>query len=165
MRVIAIDPGIERTGYALVDIDGHDMRALEYGCIKTKAGLPLEERLLELQKDLRHLIVTHSPESAAVERLVFVHNTTSALAVGQARGVILLTLGEARIPLHEYAPTEVKRAVTGNGGADKLSVGTAVRLIFKLPSIPQPDDAADALALAVCHAGLVKLVKYEHAKS
>lgn len=165
MRVIAIDPGIERTGYALVDIDGHDMTAQEFGCITTSSGLLLAQRLVELQKDLQQLIETHKPQSAVVERLVFVHNTTSALAVGQARGVVLLTLEKAHIPLHEYAPTEVKRAVTGNGGADKISVGTAVRLIFKLPSIPQPDDAADALALAVCHAGREKLLKYEHAKS
>lgn len=156
MRILAIDPGIEQTGYALVDIEGHAMTAQEFGCIKTLTTQPLAERLLELQADLRQIITTHQPTAAAVERLVFVHNTTSALAVGQARGVILMTLAEHKIPLHEYAPTEVKRAVTGNGSADKLSVGTAVRLIFKLASVPRPDDAADALALAVCHAGQAK---------
>lgn len=156
MLVIAIDPGIERTGYALVEQDGHSLRAVEYGCIQTASSLPLEQRLVELKQDLDALVKSHKPDVAAIERLVFVHNATSALAVGQARGVILLSLHEAGLPVSEYSPTQVKRAVTQSGAADKDSVGRAVKLVFKLPEIPRPDDAADALALAVCHASQVQ---------
>ena len=154
MRVLGIDPGIERTGFAVVDVDGHAMRAVEYGCIMTPSTSSTAERLVELKRDLTALIAQHQPQVAAVERLVFVHNATSAAAVGAARGVILLALAEAGMPMSEYAPTEVKRAVA-SGSADKNQVGRAVATIFKLPAPPSPDDAADALALAVCHASHV----------
>lgn len=156
MLVLGIDPGIERTGYALVEIDGHDLHAREYGCITTLARHSTGERLVELRKDLTNILKQHKPTAAVVERLVFVHNVTSALAVGQARGVIMLTLQEHGLTVREYSPTEVKRAVTSNGAADKQAVGNAVRLIFGLQEVPTPDDAADALALAVCHAGQVQ---------
>lgn len=156
MLVIGIDPGIERTGYALVHIDGHAISASEYGCITTSAKLTLSERLVELKRDLDSLLVRHKPGAAVIERLVFVHNVTSALAVGQARGVIMLALQERGIIVSEYSPSEVKQAVTQNGAADKLAVGNAVRLIYGLKEVPKPDDAADALALAVCHAGRVQ---------
>ncbi|MFO0704694.1 MAG: crossover junction endodeoxyribonuclease RuvC [Candidatus Andersenbacteria bacterium] len=156
MVVIGIDPGIERTGYAVVEIDGHAVRALEYGCISTTAHMPMGQRLAELRQDLTQVLTTHKPVAAVIERLVFVHNATSALAVGQARGVIMLTLHEHGLTVREYSPTEVKRAVTSNGAADKQAVGQAVRLIFGLERVPTPDDAADALALAVCHAGQVQ---------
>lgn len=154
MRVLGIDPGIERTGFAVVDVDGHAMRAVEYGCVTTSSASPMAARLVELKRDLAALIVQHKPQVAAVERLVFVHNATSAAAVGAARGVILLVLAEAGVPMSEYAPTEVKRAVA-SGSAGKDQVGRAVATIFRLPEVPHPDDAADALALAVCHASHV----------
>jgi len=156
MLVIGIDPGIERTGYALVEVDGHDLRAKEYGCITTSSKRTTSERLVELRADLARIIGEHKPVAAVVERLVFVHNVTSAIAVGQARGVIMLTLEEHGVSVREYSPSEVKMAVTRNGSADKKMVGDAVRLIFGLDEVPTPDDAADALALAVCHAGQVQ---------
>jgi crossover junction endodeoxyribonuclease RuvC len=156
MRVIAIDPGIQRTGYAIVDVDGHAMHAVEYGCITTPSNTPLTDRLAELRRDLSALLTRHQPAAAAVERLIFVHNATSAVAVGQARGVVLLTLGEHGLSISEYSPSEVKQAVTRDGRADKTTVGRAVQLVFNLPTVPTPDDAADALALAVCHAGQVQ---------
>ncbi len=156
MLVLGIDPGIERTGYALVEINGHDLHAREYGCITTLARHSTSERLVEIHQDLSKIIAQHKPVAAVVERLVFVHNVTSAIAVGQARGVIMLTLQEHGLSVREYSPREVKRAVTSNGAADKQAVGNAVRLIFGLREVPTPDDAADALALAVCHAGQVQ---------
>jgi crossover junction endodeoxyribonuclease RuvC len=154
--ILAIDPGIARTGFAIVRSEGHKLTAIEYGCIETSPDLPTEKRLVEIRRDLTSVISTHKPHVAALERLVFVHNQTSAVAVGQARGVILMTLSEHDIVVREYAPTEVKQAVTRSGRADKLQVGSAVKLIYSLPSIPQPDDAADALALAACHASRVE---------
>ncbi|MFH0830814.1 MAG: crossover junction endodeoxyribonuclease RuvC [Parcubacteria group bacterium] len=156
MLVLGLDPGIERTGYALVQIEGHAVVAREYGCITTSAKHSLSERLVELRKDLRAILAKHKPSAAVVERLVFVHNVSSALAVGQARGVILLTLQEQGVRVSEYSPSEVKMAVTQNGAADKQAVGQAVRLIFALKEVPRPDDAADALALAVCYAERVQ---------
>jgi crossover junction endodeoxyribonuclease RuvC len=161
MIVLGIDPGIERTGYALVEVDGHSLQAREYGCIQTSAKHSMGERLLELKKDVSSLLKKMRPDAVAIERLVFVHNGTSALAVGQARGVIMLALAEQGIPIREYAPTEVKQAVTHSGLADKQSVGEAVRLIFGLKEVPTPDDAADALALAVCHSGQDMLTNRE----
>lgn len=155
MRVLGIDPGIGRVGFAVVDIDGHKLSAVEYGCVTTAKDMDTSRRLLELKNDLQSIIKRFSPEAAAVERLVFVHNATSALAVSQARGVILMLLRENKIPLSEFAPTEVKKAVVGNGAADKQEVGFAVKLIFGLKEIPRPDDAADALALAACHSSRV----------
>ncbi|MFO0702432.1 MAG: crossover junction endodeoxyribonuclease RuvC [Candidatus Andersenbacteria bacterium] len=155
MRVLGIDPGIERTGFAVVDIDGHRMVAHEYGCVTTLAGQPLPQRLTELRRDLAALIAQHKPDAAVVEQLVFVHNATSAAAVGAARGVILLVLAEAGLPISEYAPAQVKQAVAVGGAGSKGDVGRAVALIFQLPGVPQPDDAADALALTVCHASQV----------
>lgn len=151
MLVLGIDPGIERTGFALVHVDGHALAAKEYGCISTSAALPLATRLLELRQDLTRIIAEHKPDAASVERLVFVHNATSAAAVGAARGVILLVLAEAGLPIGEYSPTEVKQAVAVGGGGSKGDVGRAVATIFRLTAPPKPDDAADALALAVCH--------------
>lgn len=156
MRVLGVDPGIGRVGFAVVDVVGHKLTAVEYGCITTRADQDLEERLLVLRKDLQSIVDRFNPKAAAVERLVFVHNATSALAVSQARGVILMLLKENKIPLNEFAPTEVKKAISGNGAADKREVGFAVKLIFGLRRVPRPDDAADALALAACHSSFVK---------
>ncbi len=156
MRILGIDPGIGRIGYAIVDIDGHKMTAKEYGCITTASSESNSKRLLELKNDLVQIIKKNKPEAANVEKLVFVHNATSAVAVSQARGVILMVLEELKVPISEYAPTEIKKAISGSGAADKQEVGLAVKLIFNLDAVPKPDDAADALALTVCHAGQIK---------
>lgn len=152
MLVIGIDPGTATTGYGLVR-EGPDgsLQVLDYGVILTPPDLPMPERLLELYRKLTELLLLHRPESSAVEKLFFQRNVRTALSVGQARGVALLALAEAGLPIGEYTPLEVKQAVAGYGGADKNQVQQMVRSLLDLPDIPRPDDAADALAVAICH--------------
>lgn len=153
MLVIGIDPGTATTGYGLVqeNADG-SLEAVAYGVIETPAHTPMAERLLTLYKQLGELILLHCPQRAAVEKLFFQRNVTTALSVGQARGVALLALAQAGIDVAEYTPMEVKQAVAGYGGADKRQVQQMVAALLALDEIPHPDDAADALAIAICHA-------------
>lgn len=152
MGVIGIDPGTAITGYGIVEEaqDG-SLTALAYGVIETPAGMEMPARLLILYQKLTDILLLHRPQSGAVEKLFFQRNVRTALAVGQARGVALLALETNRITSSEYSPLEVKQAVTGYGGADKHQVQVMVQALLRLPAIPQPDDAADALAVAVCH--------------
>ena len=152
MLVIGIDPGTATTGYGLVR-EGADgsLQVLDYGVILTPPDMPMPERLLELYRKLSELLLLHRPESGAVEKLFFQRNVRTALSVGQARGVVLLALAEAGLTIGEYTPLEVKQAVAGYGGADKNQVQQMVRSLLDLPDIPRPDDAADALAVAICH--------------
>jgi crossover junction endodeoxyribonuclease RuvC len=152
MLVIGIDPGIATTGYGLVHEDqGGDLALVAFGVILTPAGLPLHERLLELHSKLIDLLLLHRPQSGAVEKLFFQRNVRTAMSVGQARGVALLALAQAGISVAEYTPLAVKQAVAGYGGADKNQVQQMVRAILGLKEVPRPDDAADALAVAICH--------------
>lgn len=152
MLALGIDPGTATTGYGLVaeTADG-GLRVIEFGAILTPASLPMPERLLELHKRLKELLLLHRPESCAVEKLFFQRNVTTAISVGQARGVILLAAAEAGVEVAEYTPLEVKQAISGYGRADKRQMQEMVRTLLSLPDIPRPDDAADALALAICH--------------
>lgn len=122
-----------------------------FGVIRTEAGLPPAERLVVLAGRLADLLQARPPESCAVEELYFQRNVSTAIQVGQARGVALLTLAQASIPIMEYSPRQIKLAVTGHGGADKRQVQEMVRVLLGLQDRPQPDDAADALAVAICH--------------
>jgi len=152
MLVIGIDPGTAITGYGLVqENEDGDLSVVDFGAILTSADMPMPERLLELYHRLHELMLLHHPQSGAVEKLFFQRNVRTALAVGQARGVVLLSMAECGVPLAEYTPLEVKQAVVGYGGADKNQVQQMVRAILGLPDIPRPDDAADALAIAICH--------------
>ncbi len=152
MLVIGIDPGTAITGYGLVSEDDRgDLRAVAYGVVTTKAGLPMPERLLVLYRELQDILTRYRPESGAVEKLFFQRNVTTAISVGQARGVSMLALAEAGLPVDEYTPMEIKQAVAGYGGADKRQVQYMVRALLGLEEIPRPDDAADALAVAICH--------------
>lgn len=151
MLAIGIDPGTATTGYGLVQEKDGSLTVLDYGVIQTAPELEMPERLLEIYRQLNRIILLHRPESSAVEKLFFQRNVRTALSVGQARGVILLALAEARLPVFEYTPLEVKQAVVGYGGADKNQVQQMVRALLSLNEIPQPDDAADALAIAICH--------------
>jgi len=152
MLVIGIDPGTATTGYGLVreHLDGI-LEVIDFGVIETQSTLALPQRLLELHRHLREILLLHRPESAAVEKLFFQRNVRTALGVGQARGVALLTLAQAGLPVAEYTPLEVKQAVVGYGRADKNQVQQMVRALLNLEGIPRPDDAADALAIAICH--------------
>jgi crossover junction endodeoxyribonuclease RuvC len=151
-RVLGLDPGTAITGYGIVCSEGQSLTPVIYGVITTSPALALPLRLQQLHDALRELINTYHPPAAAVEELYFARNARTALAVGHARGVILLALAEAGLETYSYTPLEVKKAITGYGRADKEQVQQMVRLLLSLEAIPQPDDAADALAVAICHA-------------
>jgi crossover junction endodeoxyribonuclease RuvC len=151
MRVLGVDPGTATTGYGVVEEAEDGLIALSYGVITTPAGQPLPARLQTIHQRLLALARQWQPDAAAVEELYFGLNVRTAMAVGQARGVALLALADAGLAVAEYAPSAVKQALTGYGGADKQQMQEMVRLLLNLPSLPQPDDAADALAVAVCH--------------
>lgn len=151
MIVLGIDPGTAITGYGLVG--EHDGRAvvIAAGAITTPSDLPLPDRLLVIQRELAALIAQYRPDHAAVEELFFNKNVRTALAVGHARGVILLTIAQANVRFFEYTPLEVKQAITGSGRADKKQMQQMITLLLGLDKVPKPDDVADALAIAVCH--------------
>ncbi len=152
MLVLGIDPGTATTGYGLVqETETGEIKMVDYGVILTPAGMPLELRLLELHRQLKALLLLHRPQCAAVEKLFFQKNVRTAMAVGQARGVVLLALAENGLEIGEYTPLEVKQAVAGYGAADKKQVQEMVKALLDLDKIPKPDDAADALAIAICH--------------
>jgi len=151
MLVLGIDPGTATTGYGLVRENPDGLAVVDFGVILTEAGLPLEKRLLVLYQRIRELILLHRPDHGAVEKLFFQRNVSTAISVGHARGVILLAMAEAGLPLAEYNPMEVKQSVAGYGGADKKQMQMMVKALLGLESIPKPDDAADALAIAICH--------------
>lgn len=152
MLVVGIDPGTATTGYGFVrDHPDGSLEAVDYGVITTGSRVPMPERLLELYGQLNKKLLLYRPQSGAVEKLFFQRNVTTALAVGQARGVALLALAEQGLVVEEYTPMEVKQAVAGYGGADKTQVQQMVRALLGLPAVPRPDDAADALAVAICH--------------
>ena len=152
MLVIGIDPGTATTGYGLVrETEDGSLVMVDYGVLLTPANLPMPLRLLELYQKLKTILLLHRPDSSAVEKLFFQRNVTNALSVGQARGVVLLALAEAGLEVAEYTPMEVKQATAGYGGADKNQVQQMVRALLGLSEVPRPDDAADALAVAICH--------------
>ena len=149
---LGIDPGTATTGYGLVRIepDG-SLIAIKYGVILTPKEASASARLVMLYNQLQDLLNAHKPQLAAVEKLFFARNVTTALAVGQARGVVMLAIEQAGVDVFEYTPKEVKQAVAGYGSADKRQVQEMVRALLQLDSIPKPDDAADALAIAITH--------------
>lgn len=151
MRVLGVDPGTTITGYAIVEEVGGTLQCLTLGAIQTSTAAALPQRLQAIYTQLRALIREYAPDTAAVEELFFSRNVRTAMAVGQARGVVLLALADAGLPLAEYTPLQVKQAVTGYGNADKHQVQEMVRVLLRLPEIPRPDDAADAAAVAICH--------------
>jgi crossover junction endodeoxyribonuclease RuvC len=152
MIVIGIDPGTAITGYGLVrERSDGQVEAVAYGVVTTPAKTPLPERLQMIYRGLQEVVSEHAPTSAAVEKLIFGRNVTTAMSVGQARGVALLALANSGLSIAEYAPMEVKQAVAGYGNADKTQVQEMVRLLLGLDEIPRPDDAADALAVAITH--------------
>lgn len=148
--VLGIDPGIATTGYGLVRALGDRVVAIDFGALRTPAGAPAAERLLKLFRELGAILERARPECVAVERLFFARNQRSAMAVSEARGVALLACAEAGLPVAEYSPLAVKKAV-GYGHGPKTQVQEMVRLLLGLSHPPQPDDAADALAVALCH--------------
>jgi crossover junction endodeoxyribonuclease RuvC len=152
MVVLGIDPGLANTGYGVVVRRSGRLSALDGGVIETRAGVPTERRLAMLHARVRDLIAVHEPAAVAMEALFFGQNVGTAFAVGQARGAVLVAAGEAGIPCVDYTPQQVKSAVCGAGRAPKDQVQRMVQALLRLPAPPSPDHAADALAVAVCHA-------------
>ncbi len=159
MRVVGIDPGTATTGYGVIEETAGRLTLIAFGTVCTGAGVSMPLRLLDLHDRLTELIALHAPDSAAVESLFFQKNVRTAITVGQARGVILLTLARGGVPVSEYTPQEIKQAVAGYGGAEKRQVQAMVRAILELAETPKPDDAADALAVAICHAHSHKILQ------
>lgn len=147
---MGIDPGLADTGFGIIEKQGSCLKLIDYGCIKTKSKTPAEKRLLEIHKELKKIIKKYKPETIAVEKLFFCKNVKSALAVGQARGVIILLAGENGLKLEEYTPLQIKMALTTYGKASKDQVQQMVKVILGLKDIPKPNHAADALAAAIC---------------
>jgi len=139
-------------GYGILDYSGNRFTPVDYGCLRSTAGVPQHLRLQKLYNELNNLLKKYKPDCLAVEELFFNRNTKTALVVGQARGIVLLAAAEAGIEVYEYTPLQVKQAAVGRGRAEKGQVQYMVKIILNLPEIPRPDDVADALAVAICHA-------------
>lgn len=152
MRILGIDPGIAIVGFGLIESNRGSVRMLQYGAVTTEAGLPLATRLVQIENDMTALIAQLKPDEIAVEELFFSKNITTGIAVAHGRGVILCTAERLGVPIFEYTPMQVKQAVAGYGLADKKQVMDMTKRLLKLKAIPKPDDAADALAIAICHA-------------
>ena len=152
MRILGIDPGIAIVGFGLIEAERGQTRLLNYGAITTPAGLPLARRLVQIEQDMDELIAQLKPDAIAVEELFFSNNITTGIAVAHGRGIILCTAEKSGVPLYEYTPMQVKQAVVGYGGADKHQVMEMTRRILKMEKVARPDDAADAIAIALCHA-------------
>ena len=150
--VLGIDPGTATTGFGLVrERDDGSLEMVEFGVISTPKEEAAHYRLVQLYDEMKKLIKRHKPDSVGVEKLFFQRNISTAIAVGQARGVLMLAIAQAGLDVAEYTPNEVKQAVAGYGSADKRQVQEMVRVLLSMPSIPKPDDAADALAIAITH--------------
>ena len=151
MRILGIDPGIATIGFGLVEAERGQARMVTYGAVTTPAGLPLSRRLYQIDRDMEELIGKLRPDVMAIEELFFNTNLTTGIAVAHGRGVILCAAERCGVPLYEYTPGQVKLAVTGYGKAEKRQVMDMTRRLLHMDRVPRPDDAADALALALCH--------------
>lgn len=152
MRVLGLDPGYAIVGYGVVEYNSNAFTPISFGVITTKAGQPFEARLLAIDAELGDILDAAKPEAVAVEKLFFTSNQKTAIDVAQARGVIVLAAAKRGIPIFEYTPLQVKQSVVGYGRAEKQQVMEMTRIMLSLRAVPKPDDAADALAVAICHA-------------
>jgi crossover junction endodeoxyribonuclease RuvC len=151
VKIFGIDPGSDRTGYGCLDSDGSRHRLVACGTLSASAGASFPDRLLAIHSGLTALLDTHRPDIVAIENIFYARNVRSALKLGHARGVALLAASSAGVPIAEYSPAEIKRAVVGFGRAEKHQVGDMVKLLLGLDAAPSPHDVADALAVAICH--------------
>ena len=152
MRILGIDPGYGITGFALVEADRSQFSLLRCGAITTPAGMDFSARLEIIYEDMRQLLEVAKPDAVAIEELFFGQNVTTGIGVAQSRGVILLAIRQAGLPVYQYKPMQVKQAVVGYGNATKHQVQDMTKRLLRLDAMPKPDDAADAIALALCHA-------------
>jgi len=159
MLVLGIDPGTAITGFGLVKKDRREL-LIDYGTITTPAGMDMPSRLCKINRELTAIINKYQPDAAAVEELFYHKNSKTVITVAQARGVALMTLAAGGLPIAEYTPLQVKQAVVGYGNAEKKQVQLMVQKILNMEELPRPDDAADALAIAICHLHSVRLGRY-----
>lgn len=152
MRILGIDPGYAIIGWGLLNYERGRFSPLDFGAVTTQAETPFAERLQQIHTDLSLLLAKHQPDAMAIEKLYFKNNQKTAIEVAEARGVILLAAQNAGVPIYEYTPLQVKSAVTGFGQAQKAQVMEMTRRLLRLQQVPKPDDTADALAIAICHA-------------
>ncbi len=151
MRILGIDPGTAITGYGIIDKHYHQYTVVDYGCIRTPAHTDMQDRLCKIYDGMKWLLKEYQPDEVAIEELFFNRNTTTAISVGQARGVLILAAAQQKIKVSEYTPLQVKQAIAGYGRADKKQIQYMVKNILGLAKVPSPDDVADALAIAICH--------------
>ena len=159
MVILGIDPGLATVGYGVIEVNGDRRRMLQYGTINTKAGEPTPARLCSIFEAINQLMDIYQPDDVAIEELFFSKNITTGIAVGEARGVILVAVNRRTENLYEYTPMQIKQAVTGWGGADKRQVQQMVKILLNMQEIAKPDDAADALAVALTHANSASMKK------
>lgn len=152
LRILGIDPGIAIVGFGFIDKQGHKLVPVQYGSIQTQAGTEDALRLKQVYEATVQLIEKYKPDAVAIEKLFFNRNVTTALTVGQARGVLMLAAVQQGLPIAEYTPLQVKQAIVGYGKAEKKQVQEMVKMFLHLSAVPKPDDVADALAVAICHA-------------
>ncbi len=152
MKILGIDPGIAIVGFGVIEYDGVNFKVIDYGAVTSPAHTPLPSRLKMVYDDMCYIIDKFKPDQVAIEELFFNNNAKTAITVGQARGVLVLAAENNHIPVYEYTPLQVKQAVVGYGRAEKKQVQQMVKSILHLHEVPKPDDTADALAIAVCHA-------------
>lgn len=167
MIILGIDPGLAIIGWGVVEYKASRFRTIAYGALRTPAGIPTEDRLSLIYDGMKQLLETYHPDVMSVEELFFTNNITTGIRVAEARGVILLAARQAKVPMEEYTPPQVKQAVVGYGNAEKAQVMAMVTRILGLKEIPRPDDTADALALAICHAhsGASRISSYYNHKT
>ena len=151
MRILGIDPGYGITGFGIVDAQRNNFQLLQYGAITTPAGTDFPLRLQMIYNDMTELLMVAKPDAVAIEELFFGQNVTTGIGVAQSRGVILLAIRQAGIPIYSYKPAQVKQSVVGYGNATKHQVQDMTKRLLKLDAMPKPDDAADAIAIALCH--------------
>ncbi|MBQ2931455.1 MAG: crossover junction endodeoxyribonuclease RuvC [Clostridia bacterium] len=160
MRILGIDPGYAIVGVGCIDYEGNRFKIVEYGAITTEAGEDMSDRLKSVYDELSEMIERVKPDAVAIEELFFYNNQKTAINVAQARGVLVLAAKNYGIPVFEYTPLQVKQAVVGYGRAEKTQVQQMTKAILGLSEVPKPDDTADALAIAICHAHTGKNVQY-----
>lgn len=152
MRVLGIDPGYAIVGWGVVEYISNRFAPIGYGAVITEKDTPFEQRLVEIYESVFDICKRYQPEALSIEKLYYQHNQTTVIGVAEARGVILLAAAQCGVPIYEYTPMQVKQAVVGYGLAEKKQVMDMVKRLLKLKAVPRPDDAADALAIAICHA-------------
>lgn len=156
MIIIGIDPGTEVTGFGIIEVSGNDYKVIDYGCIRPPRGRKLTDRYLIIFNALEELLVKYEPDALAIETQYVAKNAQSAIKLGMARGVAVVAAKRKGLPIYEYTPSKAKKAVVGNGNASKQQVQGMIKMLLKLPVLPTPEDAADALALAICHAQSIR---------